>query len=84
MKNPNNMKTPKQIKEYIRKQSWYESFRNHVNHSVGSLSRHFYILFGKAGEDTIRRAFPWDKTLEGAHFWIRVDRNFREWYYGEE
>lgn len=77
-------KTSDEIRSYLKKQKWYESFRNHVKHSVGPVSRHLSILFGKVGEDTISAAFPWDKTLEGDLFWIRVDSNFRKWYHGEE
>jgi len=77
------MKTPKQIRRYLRKQPWYKAW---LKFTWMSQPLKDFIRFarGKAGVDTLQ-GFSWHNTVQGNSFWARASANFSEWYHhGEE
>lgn len=77
------MKTPEQIKAWLKAQPWYEQFKENVFNSDFSKLRKQKTLSGESGLDTITGAFKWFGTPETLFFWEDVDKEFCKWY-GEE
>lgn len=77
------MKTPEQIKAWLKAQPWYEQFKENVFNSDFSKLRKQKTLSGESGLDTITGAFKWLGTPETLFFWEDVDKEFCKWY-GEE
>lgn len=74
------MKTPKEIIEYLKKQSWYDEFvTNTKDWYKGHQNRINYIIDGYEGEYTIIMAFNWSNY--NLNFdWSSINDNFIEWY----
>lgn len=77
------MKTPKQIKKWLRSQRWYPQFvKNMKELRVTGLD--YSILNGKWGQQTISAGFVWDMSPEGQDFWNDKDTQFLLWYHRKE
>ena len=77
-------KTNAAVAKWLQKQEWYESFietlnrfREYDSEDVGR------FLDGSMKADTIYLAFPWYLSPEGMDFWQEIDKQFREWFYGD-
>lgn len=78
------LKTPQQVRQYIRRQAWYSSFKELVMTEWGrSLWECIRTLWGYDGAATITNAFDWDKTVQGHKHWQIVDECFTAWYVGK-
>lgn len=76
------MKTPKQIKNWLKAQDWYPQFEKNVkelNEEDAQL-----ILYGEVEEFTISGAFWWHDSSEGDEYWEARDDEFMEWYNHED
>ena len=75
------MKTARQIRQWLENQEWYELFLLQV---WGSFSEDMVaikrIISGNLGKNTISSGFDWWYSNEGPSYWIKIDRQFREWY----
>lgn len=67
-----------QVKDWLRRQEWFEKYKTNVECS--SMEKPNGLLSGKAGVDTICRAFNWAETPEGTDFWVKVNDEFMDWY----
>lgn len=76
------MKTPEQIREWLQKQEWYESFRRQAEEYLSS--ELYKTLNGYDGTYTISYAFYWQHSKEGDKYWREINRQFQEWYNKEE
>lgn len=75
------MKTPEQIKEWLKAQPWYEQFKNNVIGDWSNTSKGIKrTLSGENGITTIALAFNWQISNEGFCFWDDIDEQFRNWY----
>lgn len=72
------MKKPFQVKDYLRKQEWYSRYKANVEGST--IEKLKGLLSGRAGVDTISRAFNWAETPEGTDFWVKANDEFMDWY----
>lgn len=74
------MKTPKEIIEYLKKQSWYDEFVSNVkDYHKDNFDRINDIINGHEGELTIQSAFIW-KKYKNHSYWSNIDDTFVEWY----
>lgn len=78
------MKTQKQIKEWLEKQTWYEQYKTNLFRESDSSLESMEHLLGRAGLLTISKAFCWGMTEEGFDFWNEVDEKFTDWFEGLE
>lgn len=74
------MKTPEQIKEWLEKQKWYESFKQQAEKNLGITPELDETLNGIDGILTISAAFDWQRSEEGFSFWERINKDFLRWY----
>ena len=77
-------KTSAAVSKWLQKQEWYESyietlerFREYDNEDIKRFLR------GHMMEDTIYAAFPWYLSPEGMDFWKDINKQFKEWFYGD-
>ena len=77
-------KTSAAVSKWLKKQEWYESyietlerFREYDNEDIER------FLKGHMMEDTIYAAFPWYLSPEGMDFWKDINKQFKEWFYGD-
>lgn len=74
------MKTPEQIRAWLESREWWPQFvKNTVDYDYLTEE----VLGGDRGEDTIIDAFGWFTAPEGPFFWQDRNREFKEWYFGE-
>ena len=75
------MKTPKQVRRWMRRQTWWRSFRTlawmEENRSLRDKLR---TLTGHGGLHTVAEAFNGFETLQGGAFWADVSAEFMCWY----
>lgn len=80
----NPLKTPRQVREYLRKQAWYGSFKDLVIMEWNRpLWKRLRTLWGFDGVFTIQDAFDFDKTVQGRKHWEIINECFTAWYYGK-
>lgn len=72
------MRRPYEVKDWLRKQEWFEQYKNNVEKST--LETPNGLLSGRQGLDTICRAFNWSATPEGTDFWVKANDKFVNWY----
>lgn len=74
------MKTPAEIKEYLKKQLWYNEFVSNIkeyhNDDPDMINS---ILNGYKGNDTILCAFYWPDYNSNLD-WLLINDAFVEWY----
>ena len=77
-------KTNAAVAKWLQKQEWYESYietleryREYDNEDIER------FLKGHMMEYTICAAFPWYLSPEGMDFWEDIDKQFKEWFYGD-
>lgn len=76
------MKTPKQIRRYLRKQPWYEAW---LKFTWMQQPLKEFLLFALGYKDTSTiQGFSWQGTVQGGSFWNEVDNKFKTWYYEQE
>lgn len=68
------MKTPNQVREWLKAQPWYLKF------VTNTLKAHN----GYLGAATITDAFDWLDSDEGQEFWENVNDQFMEWFNSNE
>ena len=74
-------KTPRQVRQWIRLQPWYYSFKELVMMDWDRpIWERLMTLWGFDGAATIINAFDWDKTAQGHTHWQIVDESFTAWY----
>ena len=74
-------KTPRQVRQWIRLQPWYYSFKELVMKEWDRpILERLMTLWGFDGAATITNAFDWDKTFQGHKHWQIVDDCFTAWY----
>lgn len=77
-------KTSSAVSKWLKKQEWYESFIETLErfreYDREDINR---FLKGTMLEDTIYAAFPWYLSPEGMDFWKDIDKQFRDWFYGD-
>lgn len=74
-------KTPRQVREYIRRQAWYCSFKELVLMEWDRpLWKRLRTLWGFDGALTVEEAFDWDNTVQGRKHWEIVNVCFTAWY----
>ena len=78
-------KTPEQISEWLRYKPWLKKFMKNCR-NIGKIRREgaMKILSGEMGLLTIAAGFTWSRSPEGLGYWKEKDRQFKEWYYGNE
>lgn len=81
---PSLPKTARQVRRYLRRQPWYDSFRRLVwmeeNRSIRDRIR---TLRGRDGGYTIIGAFDWTSSVQGFNGWSEVSNEFDKWYFNE-
>lgn len=78
------LKTPRQVREHIRRQAWYSSFKDLVMMEWDRpLWKRLRMLWGFDGAITIVDAFDWDKTVQGRKHWEIINECFTAWYVGK-
>ena len=78
------LKTPRQVRQWIRLQPWYYSFKELVMMEWGKpLWKRLRTLWGFDGAITIVDAFDWDKTVQGRKHWEIINECFTAWYVGK-
>ena len=77
-------KTSAAVSKWLKKQEWHESFIETLErfreYDCEDIER---FLSGHMMENTIYEAFPWYLSPEGMDFWGDIDKQFKEWFYGE-
>ena len=75
------LKTPRQVRQYLRRQDWYGSFKSLVMMERDRpLWRRLRRLLGFDGAMTVEGAFDWDKTFQGYTRWSIINEHFLVWY----
>ncbi|MBE6234777.1 MAG: hypothetical protein E7112_00910 [Bacteroidales bacterium] len=76
------IKTPDQIRGYLRKQKWIHKFARNMK-EVGKLSRKevVLILSGRYGVYTVSAGFDWGTSPQGHEYWYSIHKEFERWYY---
>ncbi len=75
------LKTPHQVREYIRRQAWYCSFKELVLMEWDRpLWKRLRTLWGFDGALTVEEAFDWDNTVQGRKHWEIVNVCFTAWF----
>ena len=75
------LKTPRQVRRYLRRQAWYGSFRDLVlTEWKKPLRQRLRTLWGFEGALTVEGAFDWDKTVQGYTHWSIVNECFVAWF----
>lgn len=75
------LKTPRQVRQWIKRQAWYSSFRMMVwMEEDRTLRDRLRTLGGYDGAMTITDAFDWGKTVQGFRHWSVVNDVFKEWF----
>lgn len=78
------LKTPRQVREHIRRRSWYRSFKDLVLMEWDRpLWKRLRTLWGFDGALTIQDAFDFDKTVQGRKYWEIINECFTAWYVGK-
>ena len=78
------LKTPRQVREYLRRQAWYSSFKDLVLMEWNRpLWKRLRTLWGFDGAITIVDAFDWDNTVQGRKHWEIINECFTAWYVGK-
>ena len=78
-----NGKSNAAVAKWLQKQEWYDSFIETLYRFRDYDSDVARFLDGSMKEDTIYLAFPWYFSPEGMDFWNDIDKQFREWFYGD-
>ena len=74
-------KTAKQVRRYIRRQTWFQSFRRHVLHnSQRNMVAKIKTLAGLDYEFSLD-TFCWIMSVEGFSYWYHAKKQFLKWYY---
>lgn len=78
------MRTEKQIKDWLKEQSWYADYvfncvkrATNLNDTIQHLEK---ALDGNLRIDTITKAFLWAETPQGHVFWMKINDKFKRWY----
>lgn len=78
------MRTEKQIKDWLKEQSWYADYvfncvkkATNLNDTIKHLEK---ALDGNLGINTINGAFYWAETPQGHVFWMKINDEFKMWY----
>lgn len=76
-------KTNAAVAKWLQKQEWYEAWLDNMN--LQDLDEALILEYkcGLHGEDTISNSFIWMVTPEGYDYWREIDKQFREWFYGD-
>ena len=75
------LKTPRQVRQYIRRQEWYHSFKELTLMELDRpLWKRLRTLWGFDCALTIKDAFNWDNTVQGRKHWEIVNECFTAWY----
>lgn len=75
------LKTPRQVRQYIRRQAWYASFKYLVMRDWDRpLWNRLRTLWGFDHVMTIAVAFDWDNTVQGREHWQNINETFIAWY----
>lgn len=74
-------KSKEEIKLWLGEQPWFPAFaanilRSHNRPYINS------IVSGDYGGSTIAIAFSWKTSPEGENFWRNIEKQYREWYDG--
>lgn len=79
-----NTKSPREIRRYIRRQAWYESFRQLVwMNEKKTFREKLRTLWGYEGSKTIVCAFDWSRTVMLYREWKSINEAFNAWYVNE-
>jgi hypothetical protein len=62
------MRTPKEVRRWLRQQSWYKEWRTQIMNLRISRKERNRILRGHAGKDSIN-LFEWRDTIQGYDCW---------------
>lgn len=74
-------KTPRQVRQYIRRQAWYHSFRQLVwAEEDRTLRDKLRTLMGYDGACTLVWAFDWNRTVMRYSEWKAAHEAFTAWY----
>ena len=77
------LKTPRQVRQYIRRQVWYHSFKELTLMELDRpLWKRLRTLWGFDCALTIKDAFDWDNTVQGRKHWEIVNECFTAWFVG--
>lgn len=78
------MRTEKQIKDWLKEQSWYADYvfncvkrTTNLNDTIQHLKK---ALDGNLGINTISGAFYWAETPQEYLFWMTINTEFKMWY----
>ena len=75
------LKSPKEVRQYIRRQAWYASFKDLVMMDWDRpLWKRLRTLWGFEYAMTIAGAFDWGKTVQGRRHWQNINETFIVWY----
>lgn len=76
------IKTPAQIREYLRKRKWIRKFARNMK-EVGKRSREEVgmVLSGGYGVNTVAAGFDWGTSPQGHEYWYSIHKEFEKWYY---
>ncbi len=78
------LKTPRQVREHIRRQAWYRSFKDLVLMEWDRpLWKRLHTLWGFDGKKTIVNAFDWAENFYGYNHWAIINSCFEAWYEGK-
>lgn len=78
-------KTPRQVRQYIRRQAWYYSFKELTLMELKRpLWKRLRTLWGFDCALTIKDAFDWDNTVQGRKHWEIVNECFTAWFDGDK
>lgn len=78
------LKTPRQVRQYIRRQAWYRSFKQLVwMEEDRTLRDKLRTLLGLNGVCTLVWAFDWSRTVQMYSGWWAANEAFTAWYAGK-
>jgi hypothetical protein len=78
----NNMKTPRQIGSWLRKQPWYDEYQKEVMKMPILRKEKDRILRGHSGASSVS-VFDWATSEKGYNYWNQRSAEFCKFYYGE-
>lgn len=72
------------VAKWLREQEWYEAWIDNLTLQEEDQNIIQWFIEGNVGSSTIQCSIVWYQTPEGDDYWREINRQFKEWYYGNE
>lgn len=69
------------VAKWLEKQEWFDAWVENMRLQDVEYVEEY--IRGFRGEITLVNSFVWQMTPEGDDYWQEIDKQFKEWFYGD-